>query len=100
MSSLLWTSTCSVFGLRPESYSVCSALPASPENWSAPVIVFLPTALPSIAAAITKTSQPMMAVLRCSALQWAALAARLRDFFMTSPESRSRQWSQPLARDG
>ena len=84
-SVLLWIRRCSVFGLRPASYSVCSARPASPENWSAPWIWFLPTALPTTTATTTKASQPKIAVLRWLALQCAARAARLRDLFTVSP---------------
>jgi hypothetical protein len=41
-----------------------SARPDSPENWSAPWIVFDPTVWPSSAARKTKASQPQIATFR------------------------------------
>jgi hypothetical protein len=35
-----WIRTCSSFGRRPWLYSTCSAACDSPENWSAPWILF------------------------------------------------------------
>ena len=60
----LWTSTCSAAWLAKPAAMIWSARPLSPLPRSSSCWSVMPVALPSTTAAITKASQPRIAVLR------------------------------------
>ena len=82
----LCTSSSSCAGCAtPASVSSHCARPDSPAPYSACVMVTWPTALPISIVTMTSSSQPVMAAIRCRALQLPSEAARLDLCAMARP---------------